>query len=153
MPKKDKVCGMCAFECCHEYPGIPHPDDFESSEELVDALASGRYTVDQYNLRGKEILFVRAAVKGMEGAPIHVAYKGPCTFLGDDGCVLDDLDKPLSCRKVEPDYSKIGECKGGFKLRDMVRAWAPYQEGVAAARAAARSRAEVVRGPWGRTAS
>jgi Fe-S-cluster containining protein len=154
MPKKDKVCRMCGFQCCYEYPGVAHPDDFERPGDLADALASGRYTVDEYELRGKKILFARAAVKGMEGSLRHVAYKGPCTFLEKDGCVLDDIDKPLSCRKIEPDYTKIGECKGRYKLRDAARWWAPYQDGVRAAMAAVRSRksATVVRGPWGQTA-
>ena len=150
MPDRtNRICRNCKWQCCGTYPGVAHPDDFETSEDLVEALAGGKWTVDKFHLRGRWIWFVRASVKGMEGELEHFATEGVCTFLGDDGCVLDAMDQPMMCRKIQPDPGQIGTCTMLLKVADMARAWALYQEGVRAAVAAAKQRTSVVRGPWG----
>ena len=148
-----KVCQRCNWQCCNTYPGVAHPDDFPASADLVEALVSGRWAVDEYvelykNTEVKKrTMFVRAAVRGHEGLILHNATEGCCTFLTEDGCMLDGLQRPLMCRKIQPDPSKIGECTMPYKVKDMARSWASYQDGIRSAVAQAKQQTNLRRLP------
>jgi Fe-S-cluster containining protein len=128
-----KLCEDCGGECCKNLPGSCSPNDFNNSlERVVDAIKSGRYTIDWWeNLEengGLNGYFVRPAIKGKEGKVKDPTWGGGhCTFLTDSGCELSDTDRPEGCRMLEPSTGADCEIHGMGK-HDSAIAWINFYD-------------------------
>jgi len=108
-----QLCNNCGA-CCKRQPGCNFPSDFESEDEIVEALKSGRYAIDYWegdpgDGDERTAYFVRPAVKGKEGILVDPAWGGKCTFLTNKGCELAPEQRPKQCLDLEP--KKDLECK------------------------------------------
>jgi len=90
-------CATCG-KCCNYAPGGYHPDQFENEEEIVEKLKSGYYSVD-----GDSYMhYLRPAMVAGYKKIIDTTWKGPCIFLTDTGCSLDEIEKPIQCSAAKP---------------------------------------------------
>ncbi len=107
-----KTCAECGGKCCKMIPGCCSPSDFQmqnNAKSLKEAIESGKYCLDWYEgdpRKNKDLLdkafVVRPATKGMEGVLRDPSWGGECTFLANEGCVLEPNNRPLGCRMLEP---------------------------------------------------
>jgi len=128
-----EICTKCGGKCCKNYPGGATPEDFEAPDELVmynkivEALKSGRWTIDWVGTGDARLYFIRPAIKGKEYSTFDHAYEGECTFLTSKGCELKFQERPEACRMLVP---KRGEpCDNqGYTRRFIATCWEKYQE-------------------------
>ena len=123
------ICSKCGGECCKEFPGTNSPEDFnlpEEKEKLINALESGRYTIDVYESE-KAYYYVRPSMVGKTGQILDFSsYSGQCNFLTSSGCELNPDERPEVCRGLEPKEDFI--CKTHHKHGDVAKKWLPYRE-------------------------
>ena len=106
-----KVCKKCGGRCCQRMPGSCLPADFNKDMVMVKAaLVSGRYCIDWWEgdpRKGRNSLsrayYIRPAGKGKEGQLTDPTWGNiACTFLTDEGCILEPDERPAGCRLLEP---------------------------------------------------
>ncbi len=127
-----EACRICGGRCCKRNPGICHPSDFKGDwDNMMLALKSQKYTIDSWNDEwdGKDIYYIRPAVKGREYEVPHYSYGGECIFLTDNGCQLKFEDRPLGCRmlKVNAEGDKR-RCESEYDNYDYAMQWISYQD-------------------------
>jgi hypothetical protein len=120
-----EVCSACKNNCCDRGVPICLPEDFGNDEKrIIEVLSSKKYMVDNFNglLNDEDVdislVFLVRPVRSADGG---------CELRGEEGCSLELLKRPFSCRVFEPkaDGKCVNHC-GDF--RDMAKAWGDFQE-------------------------
>jgi len=117
-----KKCTSCNGECCKRLPGIYHPDQFESWEEIRGLILSAGACIDWWEDQ-KKGYFVRPRAKNAIRKVVDPSWGGECMHFRDGkGCVLPMEDRPLGCRAVEP-----GEvCRSSYDKEEAKDVWARW---------------------------
>lgn len=125
-----EICKACRGKCCKTFPGPATPEDFGAPnvealrKNLLDALSSGRWTIDWIS-QDEGLYFVRPAVKGYEGSVFDHTYSGECTFLTDKGCELTFDGRPESCRMLLPKINEKCDAQGYTRMY-VAKLWKEY---------------------------
>lgn len=130
------ICATCKGECCKQLPGANFPEDFDmenTTENLVNALISGKYAIDSWEGDpgdgiNKIAYYVRPATKAALGTIYDYSWGGECVFLTDTGCELEAKDRPLGCKALEPKKYKEDICieHNNADKRNSALAWRKY---------------------------
>jgi hypothetical protein len=70
--------------------------------------------------------YVRPKIVGIQGL-YHAGWGGPCTFLSNVGCTLDEDKRPSTCLMLEPTPSHECILHGAGK-RQCAIDWLPYTQ-------------------------
>lgn len=143
------LCAPCGGKCCKTMPGIVFPSELDAqlrhdivADKVLALLETGRYALDWWDgnpfnndVRAGRAYYLRPATRGNEGRWTDESYGGTCTFLGANGCGLEERQRPLECRALIPQanntcYKPEGWELGGRRLG--AQAWWPFREALAA---------------------
>jgi len=131
------MCSTCGGACCKSLAGINSPEQFGApdkhllEENLMEALKSGRYTIDWWDPDNRlpQTYYIRPSSKGHEGQVTDPSYGGECNFLTGKGCELGHEERPTQCTTLEPKMKGDQRaCEQNKSKFDMVKLWIPYQD-------------------------
>ena len=120
------LCSSCGGNCCKHMPGIVHPDEVVSINDLLD---TGKYAIDWWEGDPREdrddvgqSYYIRPKTKGSEEHLLDGSWGGECVFLTNKGCELSFNERPYDCRMLEP--SSGDSCDTvGVEKQEMVVLW------------------------------
>ena len=130
-----ELCKACGGKCCKHMPGIAYPVDFKKPllQSLIRAFKSGMWAIDWYegdptrDDKLTQVYYIRPRIKGIKEL-FDPSWGGECVFLTTKGCTLKPLERPKTCRMLEP--ASLTKCvfhAAGTK-RVCAIAWLPYQD-------------------------
>lgn len=129
-----QVCADCGGNCCKAMPGGVFPADVwgvdgPDWQRVRAMLESGNYAVDWWEGDPEQYYMRPATVNG--GRVLDGSWGGACVLLTDDGCPLDEDERPTGCRILAP-HPDGGSCTvpdSDRSDKEMAKdAWAPWSE-------------------------
>ena len=143
-----KICSECGGTCCQRMPGLMSPEDVRRmfpaetlGQSLMLCLSNGKFVIDWWegDPRGLDyddpdyistVEFIRP--RAISDRPrLHNRAWGihdTCIFFSMvDGCSLEEDNRPLQCKMLEPGEKDCIMHEGGRK-RDIAIMWIPHAD-------------------------
>ena len=130
-----ELCKECGGNCCKTMGCHYSPEDFKdiSYESLKKEIERGHISIDwwegdpaddgELNI-GEKAFFLR--VRNIGAGIVDASWGGVCMLLGEDGCILNDEDRPKGGRLLVP--CEDGKCEVLYSKQQAAIDWLKYKD-------------------------